>query len=295
MFLFENEIRRKFLSLGLIEFLTCDLISPKLDAIAREIVPHSMETLQSLYSKSEEFSILRISLLPGLMQVLQGNLAKKNTNIAAFEIGKIHFKQANEIIEMPMAAILLTGKKETPHWSCKSADFDYFDLKGMLENLFQATYAPSHHLSFHPQRQADIYIADMMIGSFGQIHPTLLAKFDIEEPVYYAEINLSHLKDNQQTHPKIRALPQFPASERDWTIPLDLKTPFEKVFAAIKQQHSPLLEKVQLIDLYAPEGATQKNATFRFSYRDYLKTISFDEVEEEHAKIMNSVVNLLAK
>lgn len=236
-----------------------------------------------------EYSILRTSLLPNLLQVIKNNLAQKNNNIAAFEIGRIHFLDEEKSVEIPMLALLLTGSKEIPSWSEKSKEVDFFDLKGIIENLIKASYLPSNHLSFHPGRQADIVIDDLIIGSIGELHPRLLLKFHIEKPVYYAELNILHLLEKRKTHLKMKPLPQFPASERDWTVRLPLKMEIDQIFKAIRLQKSSLLEKIELIDLYLPEGHDEKNATFRFTYRDPLKTISFQEVEAEHAKIIQNL------
>jgi len=294
VFLFENEMRKRLTGLGLSEFLNCDLIGPKLAEVARMIAPPSMEFLEAAYSKSEEYSILRTSLLPGLLQSIKTNLDRKNQTIAAFEIGRIHFMQKEQVVEIPMGAMILSGKANPAHWSHKVADFDYFDLKGMVENLMAASFVPSHQMAFHPGRQADIRINDLIIGSLGEVHPALLEKFDIGQRVYYAELNLLSLKSHQKTHLGMKPLAQFPASERDWTLPLDAKLPIADVFRAIHGFQSPLLERVELIDLYIPTDAI-KNATFRFTYRDPLKTISFEEVETEHAKMMREIGKLLAK
>jgi phenylalanyl-tRNA synthetase beta chain len=289
MYLFENEMRRRLVSLGLTEFLSCDLISPRLAEISRRITPESMAFLKAGYSKSEEYSILRTSLLPGLLQAAKGNLSQKNNALSAFEIGRIHFLQEAKVVEIPMASILLTGRRSMPHWSQKGSDFDYFDLKGMIETLLKASFAPSDHIAFHPGRQADIHMGDLIVGSLGEVHPSLLEMFDIGQRILYAELNLSHLLKMKNIQTKVTPLPQFPASERDWTIPMPLKMPIEQVFQAIHSVKSLLLERVDLIDLYMPEGAEEKNATFRFLYRDPLKTISFEEVEAEHAKMMQIV------
>ncbi len=295
IFLFENEMRRRLSSLGLTEFLNCDLLSPKLAEMAREITPKGMGFLQAAYSKSEEYSILRTSLLPGLLHVTKGNIDQKNQTLAAFEIGRIHFLQKNEVVEIPMGAILLTGKAKPPHWSQKAVDFDYFDLKAMIEDLSSCVFRTSHHLFFHPGRQADVYIGDKKIGSLGEVHPSFLEKFCIEQRVYYAEFHLPYLMQLKKTGVKMIPLPQFPSSERDVTLPIDQQMPIDAIFDAIRSVSSSLLEKIELIDLYLPDGVSHKNATFRFTYRDALKTISFDEVEREHTKIQQHIAKLLAK
>ncbi|MGB7978521.1 MAG: phenylalanine--tRNA ligase subunit beta [Chlamydiales bacterium] len=295
VFLFENEMRRRLAGLGLVEFISCDLMSPKLADISRSITPEAMGFLKAGYSKSEEYSILRTSLLPGLLQSAKRNIDQKNHNISAFEMGRIHFLQEGRAVEIPMAAILLTGKRTLPHWSHKAEDIDYFDLKGIIENLLTAAYHPSEHIAFHPGRQADIHMGDWVVGSLGEVHPSLLEKFGIEERVLYAELHLLHLLKMKKHHLKIAPLSQFPSSERDWTVPLELQIPIDRVFQAIYSFNTPLLERVDLIDLYLPDDAKEKNATFRFIYRDKCKTVSFEEVESEHAKITSGVVKLLAK
>jgi len=295
IFVFENEMRIKLAGQGLFEFLTCDLISPKLASICEAVTPASMGFLKTVYSKSDEFSILRTSLLPGLLQVVKNNLDHKNHNISAFEIGRIHFLQNEKAVEIPMMAILLTGKSNRAHWSFKQTHVDFFDLKGIIENLIEAHFVPSNHYAFHPGRQADVLMRDLTIGSLGEIHPEVLDKFGIGERVYYAEINLAHLLSLKKTQTHVSPLSQFPSSERDWTITIDPKKPIDEIFKAIHSLHSPLLERAELIDLYLPESQNKKNATFRFAYRDKIKTISFEEVETEHAKMMQHVMNVLAK
>lgn len=300
-YLFEKEVRTRLLRLGLQEFLSCDLISPKLAEISQEIASTPMIPLQTVYSKSEEYSVLRISLLPGMLQAAKRNIDQKNNHFASFEIGRIHFlqKAPQQLVEQPMGAILWTGKRSLDHWSQKSAEADLFDLKGLIEtlcaelNIAKAAFQPSQHLSFHPGRQADLLIGGTAIGSLGEVHPSLLEKFDIKQRVLFAEWNLALLRANRKTDLKMAQLPQFPASERDWTISLAPSVPIAAVFQAIRETNFPLLEHVQLIDLYQPEASSQKNATFRFTYRDRFKTISFEEAEAEHARLIQAVSSSL--
>ncbi len=295
MFVFENATRQKLAALGLMECITCDLISPQLADVAKMITPSSMGFLKTTYSKSEEYSVLRTSLLPGLLQVAARNIDQKNTSLALFEIGRIHFLQQDHPTEIPMGAILLTGHASLPHWSHKETEFDYFDLKGLVENLTSAPFQPSQHLSLHPGRQSDICIQDLCVGSLGEVHPHILNLFHIEERVYYAEFHLPHLMHASKTHGHFSPLPLFPSSERDWTIPLDPKVEIGPLLTSIESLQSILLEKVELIDLYMPEGNEKKHATLRFTYRDKLKTVSFAEVEAEHATLVSATEKTLAK
>jgi len=292
--LMEVELRRRLIGLGLQEFLTCDLISPKLVDTLDEFSTEKNKFLKTLHSKTEDYSILRPSLLPGLLQTVRSNLDQKNPNLAVFELGRIHFLDKGKPVEFPMVAILLTGKENPRHWDRKPVDFDFFDLKGFVENLLaglrltQHTFSPGKHLTFHPGRQGDLTIQEIRIGSLGEVNPELLAKFDIKQKVYYAELNAHHLLSLQAPQPKMKPLAQFPGSERDWTLPLKPKTNISLIFDAIKSVQPPLLEQFQLIDLYNSEQIF--NVTLRFLYRDRNKTVSFEEVESAHAKLVEEVL-----
>ncbi len=300
-YLFEKEIRETLAGFGLQEFLNSDLIGKKLAELALEWVRRGASLLSALHAKTEEYSVLRPSLLPGLLQSAKRNFNFKNHSFAAFEIGRIHFLQNEQLVEEPMAALVLTGKNSPLNWSESPSDFDFYDLKGILENLFDSLRLPpigfesSAHPSFHPGRQANIALNGQLLGSFGEIHPALLEASDLKQRLYYAEINLHLLMQLPRRIVRMKPLPQFPSSERDWTVSLPLSTCIGEVFEAIRSLKSLLLEKAELIDLYAPESGAVKNATLRFTYRDPLKTISFEEVENAHTQLIEAVSKHLAK
>jgi phenylalanyl-tRNA synthetase beta chain len=289
VYLFENDLRKRLIALGLQEFLTCDLISPKLAAINQEMG----QFLRTLHAKSEDYSILRASLLPGILQVVKLNLDHKNSTIAAFEMGRIHLLQKGLPIEFPMAAIVLTGKEAPNHWDQKPTDADFFALKGLVENLLEglrvkAHFVPSSHPTFHPGRQADLFFDSLHIGTLGELHPNTLALLDIKQRVYYAELNAQHLKTIQSPSPKFAAMAQFPSSERDWTLPIHPQTHISTIFDAIRSVHSPLLERFELIGTYRAED--KANVTIRFTYRDRTKTVSYDETQSAHDHLQQEVL-----
>lgn len=293
VYLFEQELRQRLISLGLQEFITCDLISPKLAHFAAELSLSKESFLHTLHSKSEEYSLLRPSLLPGLFQVIQSNLDHKNHSFAAFEMGRIHLRQKGLPVEFPMVALVLTGKEAPAHFDRKPLDVDFLSLKGTLETLLQALrikpiFCPSAHPTFHPGRQADVFVNAIHIGTLGELHPNILTRLDIKQRVYYAELNAEYLRKNQAPFPKFHPLPQFPSSERDWTLPIQPNTHVSTIFDSIKAAHIPLLESFELIATYRSEE--KANITIRFTYRDPSKTVSFEEVEAAHNHLQQEVL-----
>lgn len=300
LYTFENEVRSRLLGEGLQECITCDLISPFMAELTAEKTSEKA-LIHVLHPSSLDQSVLRLSLLPGLLQTIKYNSDHQNTDVQGFEVGRIHFKEGETYKEMSAAAIILTGKASPYHWDPKPKEVDFFTLKGMVENLLESLHMPrpqfesSHLHNFHPGRQARIMLGNMTIGAMGEIHPAHLRALDLGKRVYFAEINLHDLLPLRKKFLQIADIAPFPSSERDWTITMQEEVPISHIEQAVSELNSPLLEKILLLDLYKSEqiGKDRKNITFRFVYRDPSKTIAFDTVEEEHAKIIRYIVQKL--
>jgi phenylalanyl-tRNA synthetase beta chain len=301
IFLFERKVRQRLLEAGLQEFLTCDLIGP---ALLEQVGDHPQtdgEAIRVTNPTSVDQSILRRSLVPGLLQVVKFNVDHHNPNIAAFEIGRRHFKQGEFFKEESMVAIVLAGKGRPQHWERKPARVDFFDLKGVVEDFFTdlgyrgIKFAANASPSYHPGRQAALWIDSTEVGVIGEVHPAILARLDVKEPVYVAELNLHALFKCKRDTVRMRELAQYPGSERDWTLTLPVTLPFETVLQSLDETPSPLLESVQLIDIYRGESVPEghHNLTFRFFYRDRSKTLQQETVDAEHLQTTQTILAAL--
>ena len=234
-----------------------------------------------------------------MLQCVKHNFDQRNVNIAAFEIGKIHFKEEGNHQERLVASILLTGKIDLDHWAKSSKYVDFFDLKGMVENLLERfhlsenDFIPTHLQGFHPTIQAEVIVQGKQLGILGEIHPEQLKQLDIEKRVYFAQIDLCDLMTlcGQKRMRTMVPLSQFPGSTRDWTVPFKHTFPLGKVFKAIGTFRSQLLKGYSLLDLYEEEkfGNEKKNVTFRFNYRNDKQTIKQSEVEKEHERLIKAI------
>ena len=300
LYLFEQETKERLRSEGLQECISCNLISPKLAELTAEACDPA-SWVEVLHPSSADQSILRTSLLPGLLQMVQTNHAHQNKEIAAFEVGKIHFKQKEQCREQLAAALICSGLSAPYHLEPKSRPVDFFDLKGKVENILQgfgianARFEPSHLHNFHPGRQARIKIGELFVGALGEIHPARLHALGIDARVYFAELNLNDLFHLRKPTQQVKELPQFFGSERDWTLTVKEELAIGKLLELTREVASPLLESVDLLDIYrSPQlGKEKKNVTLRFFYRDRKKTISLESVEKEHAKITEEVAKKL--
>jgi phenylalanyl-tRNA synthetase beta chain len=303
LFSFEKNLKEKLVSSGLQECITCNLLSPKLANLSENLGMEKRSYVQVQHYASEEYSVLRPSLFSSLIPIVKFNQDHETHNLALFEIGQIHYKKEDRYIEQSMVAILLKGLSRQNHWERKPKEFDFFDLKGILENLFlslgisHVDYKISHHPLFHPGRQCEISVDKLELGTFGEIHPSILSNLGIKDRVYYAEISENSLVHLSSPLKAAKPLSLFPSSTRDWTITWPLHAPIHLFFDSLKQLSSSLLENIELLDIYHNEdlGEDKKNVTFRFTYRDLQKTVSFEEVEKEHLRILTILKKHLEK
>lgn len=294
LFDFERVVRTHMLAEGLQEFLTCDLVGPALLDIVKDNTMPPETIVKVLNPTSVEQSIMRTSLLPGLLQVVKYNVDHQNPDIHGFEVGRIHFKEDEQFIEQSVLGIVLAGNTAPHNWDQTPRAADFYDLKGIIENLLKGLridkveFKQNNLDTFHSGRQASIFIGSLEIGSVGEVHPAIQRRLDVPQRIYFAELNLPDLLKLCPPAAKMEALPLYPASERDWTITLKEETPIEQVLSILRQTNSRLLESVDLVGIYRSEklGSDIKNATFHFVYRDKKKTIAQETVDGEHARII---------
>jgi phenylalanyl-tRNA synthetase beta chain len=234
-----------------------------------------------------------------MLDVVRYNEDHGIESVSGFEVGRVHFTAKDKYFEQPVAAIILSGYRTPEHWETKNIPIDFFDLKGMIENLIAGfkissiSFQASSYANFHPGRQAVIMIQGVEAGILGEVHPLTLRQAGLNKAVYYAEINLQDVQIHVPTSIHMHHLPLYPASSRDWTATVAEEVAVGTMLDAITQMPSNLLESVALLDIY--RDPTQKlrkqtkNITFRFVYRDPHKTVSQQEVEQEHLRITKNI------
>lgn len=294
----ESLARRYLQCQGLQEWMTCDLISPRQSELSLMHGMTEKNKIAVLHSASLDQSVLRTTLLPGLVQVAKYNIDRGCADLAGFEVGRIHFAEGNDYLEPTVAGFLLSGKSTPYHFDPKPREVDFFDLKGIVESFLSnfsfshPRFEISHFAQFHPGRQAKLLIGDVFIGVLGEIHPSYLEGEGIDKRALFAQINLNELLALYKPNESIVPIVPFPGSERDWTLTVPIELPLSVLLDAVKKAESCRLEKFFLLDLYKSSqiGEDKKNVTLRFLYRDKEKTLSFEEVEKEHAHVMGSVL-----
>ena len=248
---------------------------------------------------SSDMDILRPSLLPGLLHSLRHNVSRKTGDVALFEIGRTFTHVNGQVKEERRVAIALTGRRALPFWSGDNRDakFDAYDLKGLAEDLLEqfglrgivfARRAES--TAFFLESAAVTLGGKLPLGELGQLLPALAKKYDLRDGVFLAEFNLDLLIARRNPAKAFKALPAFPSSRRDVAMIVPEAVTHDAVLATVKQAKPANLESVELFDVFRGKHvpAGQKSLAYAFTYRAADKTLTENEVNASHAKVVEA-------
>ena len=275
---------------GLNQSISYSFVSPKVfDKIN---LPEDSELRNVVKIKNplgEDYSVMRTSTLPSMMESLGRNYSRNNSYARLFEMGKVYIKNEDENKIPTERNILTIGMY---------GDCDYLDLKGVVENIVEglgiknAKYErESENVSYHPGKTAKLVIGKHVVGTLGEVHLDITENYGIDESCYVAEINLDSLYESADLERKYKALPKFPAVTRDIALLVDDAVLVQEIEDCIKKAGGNLVEKVELFDIYKgkqiPEG--KKSIAYAIAYRDENKTLQDKEVNKVHDKILRSL------
>lgn len=295
-----------------------------------EILNNSL-TSQSYYAESEKYplqscvtlmnplsgdlSVMRQTLLYGGLEVIAHNVNRRSADLRLYEFGNIYFRDpAKESTadrplapysERPVLGLWLTGAAVSASWNAKATESSVYDLKAAVENIFRRLGVDPASVR-QSQSSDEIYSArlDMEsrsgkhIASLGVIRRATLARFDIDQDVYYAEIEWDALyrlvAKNRVTFSDI---PRTQPVERDLALLVDKSVLFADIEQAIRGAERKLLGSVRLFDVYEgknlPEG--KKSYAVSLQLQDNEKTLNDKQIEAVMAKIIKAVKNLGAE
>lgn len=289
--------REALVATGLNEITTYSFVSPKsLDAI--NLSEHSIlrNAVKLLNPLGEEYSIMRTTLLPNLLEVLARNYKRSVKEASAFEVGNVFFPKQQPLVELPI-------EKKTLVMGMYGEGKDFYTLKGSVEKLFETLgilnykyETESAHSTYHPGRCANIVYGDNhVLGTIGEVHPNVLDNYDIEVPVIVAEIDFNMLLQLTRMVRKYEGVPRYPASTRDLAILVKEDTNNQDVLDIIHQYGGKLLESVEIFDVYKGSqiDAGYKSMAYALIFRAKDRTLVEEDVNKAMAKIFKNLEDKL--
>lgn len=231
---------------------------------------------------------MRTLLMPGLLMNISRNLARRNQNPAFFEMGSVFIpgegKLPSEILKLGAA---VSGRSDIS-WKVPSYELDFYYLKGLVEDLFrqigvkngrfEAAAAPG----FHPGRTAIIKCDEDEVGIIGEVHPQVLANFDIKDRVVLTELEVEKLYRHAVPKAMTESIGRFPAVERDIAVLLPVNTAASDAIDTIRIAGEPLLRQVVIFDLFTGGQLPKdvKSIAFRLTFRSDEGTLTDSQVKE---------------
>ncbi|HVF10285.1 MAG TPA: phenylalanine--tRNA ligase subunit beta [Abditibacteriaceae bacterium] len=288
----QERARSALLRCGLTEVVTYSLQN----AAAVERAGQSSQPAVRLSNPlSEDYTQLRTSLIPSLLEVL-GNNAQRNARI--FDLGKTYLPQgeSQQPNERRRLGLALLDAPPAPHWQKAAAPVDFYVLKGMVETLLKVLGAPAPRYQavsdapFHPGRAAALSLDDEVLGVMGEVHPEVRERYELRHRAYLAEIDFDVLVRHVALTTKYQPLPRFPSADRDLALVLSTATVAAEVDATIRAAGGPLLESVQIFDVYGgpPIPAGHKSLALALRFRAPDRTLTDDEVDAAMKSIVST-------
>ena len=296
-----QKLRRKVRTVaegaGLTEVITYALTTPE-KAVQFSTNPSNLTEL--MWPMTVDRSVLRQNMVAGILDTVAYNVARKNKDLALYEIGKVFEQTGNPQEELPTEinsfAFALTGLVTEKDFQTPAVPVDFFYAKGILEALFdrlglKVEYTATQALAgMHPGRTATISLDGQVVGFVGQVHPVTAKDYNIPE-TYVAEINLTAIEQVMQPAKPFVEITKFPAVTRDIALLLKAEISHKEVVEAIEAAGVKRLTDIKLFDVFSGEklGLGMKSMAYTLTFQNPEDTLEDEEVASYMEKIQKSL------
>ncbi|PTL80848.1 phenylalanine--tRNA ligase subunit beta [Vitiosangium sp. GDMCC 1.1324] len=297
----ERRARHALAGMGLSEVVNYSFVPPR----TLEVLGGKEKPVALLNPLSVEQSVMRTSLLPGLLENLSRSVRHQVESVAVYEMGRAYFQdseggqgQRPAAREVHRLAGLVWGVRGRRTWTQKDARADFYDAKGALEAVLHALHVEGARFvsaeapSYHPRACARVELADgTVLGHVGELHPRVSKALELPRDVFVFEVDTAPLYAAAKLVPAWGGLPRFPAVLRDLAVVVPLELQNDEVRRVILEVGGPLVEDAFIFDVYTgkpiPEG--RKNLAYAIRYRSPERTLTDAEVGAAHQRIISEV------
>lgn len=287
-----NKIREICLASGFDEAIYYSMIDQK---SLNKTNLNELKGIQIQNPISQEQEVMRPSTLPGLLNVLSTNINRGQKNLKIFEIGKIY----KEGKEYDCLSILMTGKFKSDWRNLVKLDVDFYDAKGVVENILKdfGIENPNYYLQdkkyFDENINADLVVQNRLLGEIGKISEDVLTQWDIKvKDVYFAFMDLSVLTLSSVNTTKFNAISEYPAVLRDVSLAVKEDVSYQQLEHLIRRMGGNFLTGVTFNEQYLGEKLPSgyRGLIFTLSYQSHERTLREEEVNSLHEKIVQTLV-----
>lgn len=261
------------------------------------------EAVELINPLNADQSIMRQSIIPGLLASVAYNLNRDTKNIQLYELGGTFFAREGKKSpkEKQRTSGVLAGAMQDQGWNVDPRPFDFFDGKGIVESLARELAIPKLRFKeiapdaapyLQPGRAAEVLSGGTVLGWVGEIHPLTARTYEIEVPVVAFELDTAALISASQSSRPYVDISTFPAVERDAAFVVDESVAHEKMVQVMQSAAGNLLESVSLFDIYRDDeklGTGKKSMAYAYVYRASDRTLTSEEVDKTHERLIKKV------
>jgi len=283
------KIRQTLLGQGLDEVINWSFADPEQEAAAAS----GLQPVAVQNPISNQASVLRTTLIPGLLENVAWNLNRGLEGVHVFELGNVHFWEGDKPREELRLGLLSTGLLPGAGWASPSTETDFYVLKGAFEALAEAlrlepvAFEEKAHPPFEAGRALALKVKGQEVGCLGVLRAALTAVFSVDRTVYAAEIDLAAMFGKTPKPFQVSPVPKFPGAIRDLSFLLDRGVSYQEVARVVAKLNLPLLEGFDLRDRFSGPSipADKVSLTVRLRFRHPQRTLVAEEVDRVEQEI----------
>ena len=285
-----RELADHLVSRGFREAVTYSFVAPELAGL----VAGEKEQVQVTNPISADLSVMRPSLVPGLLAAARRNLDRQEARVMLFETG-LRFSGGDGFGQRAELALVMCGNRQPESWANSTNAVDYFAVRAELELLMAAAgldyqlVADAQSDLYHPGQSARLLVDGKQVGRLGMLHPAAATSLQIESAVACLEVNLKLLE--QRSIPAFEPLSKYPAVRRDIALLVDRDLSGAELLESIHEAGSDALKQVRIFDIYTGQGidSNKKSVALGLTFRATSRTLKDEEIGAEVVTIVEQL------
>ena len=245
-----------------------------------------------------QYSVMRSTLIGGLVEILQNNLNRKQNRVRVFEIARVFAKQADGSFQQnERVGGLVYGSADPEQWGEKSRAADFYDVKGDVEDLLAGkdiTFVKAEHPALHPGRTAHIVSDGRVVGFIGELHPQWLQKYDLPQAPLLFEIDMDVVLGKAKT--VYQQVSKFQPARRDLAFVLPESISHDDLLNALKSVKDKLIQDISVFDVYRGTGLSEgmKSMAVKVVLQDSEATLTDEVLEASMARLVAAAATVEA-
>ncbi|MCZ7406785.1 phenylalanine--tRNA ligase subunit beta [Parvimonas micra] len=270
----EDKIKNILLNLGLYEITTYSFIG---GSIIKKSKMNTQNTVKILNPLGEEFSIMRKSLIPNIIEVLSKNLNYKNEDLLVYELGNTFHTVENYEVPLEKKRLVIGSYGK----------YDFYYIKDVIINLFNVLNIKNIEFIknncidyFHPGVCADILANGEKVGEIGQISYDVCKNFSIKKNIFVCEIDIEKIRDKVSLIKIYEPIIKYPAVKRDLAIIVDKDIDSGRIEKIFKNNSNNLLKNIELFDIYTGNQINKgkKSMAYKLTFQSKEKTLVDEDI-----------------